>query len=418
MRKDDINLKVESVGVKSKKQPVYISDNNANPKRLLKITDKFCGKKGKEYPSTSEHSLPKIAIKSDKSKPKHADNLAEKSETKKNNPKEKTENFKKTLNKTKGYNTNSTFYSKSVNEKNVTVNSKNEHSSNSKDKTQNRKCEPQFIKIKSHDNYLNDLLKKQNIHIQAEEYQNDIIVKKNIASSSSSQSVHDSSSDEFHTSDIIEQFKKKKKRELEAEKKKLITSKKNKLIKKLTYKDVGTQVILDDFTKYYERVKPKIEQLVEDVLNQALKKVYEDQELRKMQNKINHYEQIRQKKYQSLKDFEHNSETFYEETRQKIKDRIVLKNKVEIIMKKKIAHTRAQKNMHHIIQKNLNFYSLIDYFPNDIEKMVNLIVLPWLADLILYLIKVKREIVHYVITDMIEQNFTSRSENFERYKRL
>ncbi|GAB68660.1 hypothetical protein PCYB_135340 [Plasmodium cynomolgi strain B] len=170
--------------------------------------------------------------------------------------------------------------------------------------------------------------------------------------------------------------------------------------------------------KKKRKVKPQIEKLVEDVLNQALKEIYENQELSKIINKINHYEQIRQEKYQSLKNYEQNSDNFYKQTQHKIKDRILLKKKVEIIMKKKIAHSKAKKNMHFILQKNLDLYSLMEYFPSGLEKNMNLIVLPWLADLILYLIRVKKEIVHYVMADMIENSFVSRTEILEAYKRL
>ncbi|EUD65856.1 hypothetical protein C922_03839 [Plasmodium inui San Antonio 1] len=381
------------------------------------------GKKGKDYPNTSADSPLKDVAQNDKGKSCHGDSgetkLKKKTEAKKNKTNVSMKYREQTLMKIRGeHDPNNAVNPDGEGHKSGKGNTVDQADSSVKDKTQERN-NPQFIQIKSDDKYLIHLLQKQNVQIQSEKCE-DISVKKgkNATPSSSSQSMEDNSSDDFQCADIIEQFKKKKKRELYASKKKRITDRKNMLIRKAVYKDAETQVFIDDFTKYYEKVKPQIEKLVEDVLNQALKEIYEDQELNKIINKINHYEPIRQEKYQSLKNYEHNSNQFYTQTQNKIKNRILLKKKVEIIMKRKIAHSKAQKNMYFILQKNLDLYSLMDYFPSGLEKNMNLIVLPWLADLILYLIRVKKEIVHYVIKDMMEKSFVSRTEILEAYKRL
>ncbi|SCO69560.1 conserved Plasmodium protein, unknown function [Plasmodium vivax] len=424
MKKDEANLKVESVGIKSKKQPSCKSGSNVNAKRPLKAHGQAAnsrGKKGKDCPNTSTHSSLKSATQNDRAKSCYADSgetkPGKKIEAKKDNNILSAKYREQTLNKTKGErHPNDAVKPYGEGHKRGRGNTTHEAKSNGKDKT-DKINDPPFIQIKSDDKYLSHLLKKQNVQIQSEKCEDDSVRKrKNATPSSSSQSVEEDSSDDFQCADIIEQFKKKKKRELEDRKKKRIRDRKNELIRKPTYRDAETQVFLEDFTKYYEKVKPQIEKLVEDVLNEALKEIYEDQELSKIKGKINHYEQIRQEKYQSLKNYEQNSDTFYEQTQHKIKDRILLKKKVEIIMKKKIAHSKAQKNMHFILQKNLDLYSLMDYFPSGLEKNMNRIVLPWLADLILYLIRVKKEIVHYVISDMIEKSFASRTEILEAYK--
>ncbi|SCP02906.1 conserved Plasmodium protein, unknown function [Plasmodium malariae] len=287
---------------------------------------------------------------------------------------------------------------------------------NYNDTNKSENVQPKLIKIKSDDNYLNELLRKENVFIQSEKCAEVKIKKNKNVSSSSSYSTKNSSEDDIHTSDIIEQYKKRKKKELETKRKKIIRDKKNKLIKKKTYKDVETQVFLNEFTKYYENVKPQIEKIVEDVLNKALKEMYEEQELQKIKSEVDYYENIRQMKYQNLQTYEKNSEAFYEETQQKIKDRVALKNKVEIIMKKKIANSKAQKNMHYIFQKNLDLHSVLNCVPNNFEKNINLIFLPWLTDLILYLVNVKKEIAHYIITEIIEQTVNSLSELAENNK--
>ncbi|KJP88557.1 hypothetical protein AK88_01836 [Plasmodium fragile] len=357
---------------------------------------------------------PQLYIQNDKGKSCHAHRgeikSGKKTEAKKDKTNVSTKTREQTLNKTKvEHHLNNTANTNGEGHKSDKGNSTHETNSSVKDKTQKRNG-PQFIQVKSDDKYLIHLLKKQNVQIQSETCEDDSVKKrKNATPSSSSQSMEDNSSDDFQCTDIIEEFKKKKKRELEDRKKKRIRDRKNKLIRKPTYRDEETQVFLDDFTKYYEYEKME---------KKHLHIIYEDQELSKIINKINHYEQIRQDKYQSLKNYEHNSDNFYNQTQHKIKDRILLKKKVEIIMKKKIAHSKAQKNMHLILQKNLDLYSLMDYFPSGLEKNMNLMVLPWLADLIQYLIRVKKDIVHYVITDMIENSFVSRTEILEAYKRL
>ncbi|ANQ10623.1 Uncharacterized protein PCOAH_00051050 [Plasmodium coatneyi] len=424
MKKDEANLKVESVGIKLKKQPACKSGSNVNANRPLKVYGQAAisrAKKGKDYPKTSTHSPLKSDTQNDKGKSCHANSgettSGKKTEAKKDNTNVSSKYREYTLNKTKGdHHPNNHVNPNGEGHKSTKGNTTHETNSSVKDKTQKRN-DPQFIQIKSDDKYLIHLLKKENVQIQSEKCEDDSVKKrKNVTPSSSSQSMEDNSSDDFQCADIIEQFKKKKKRELEDRKKKLIRERKNKLIRNPVYRNAETQVFLDDFTKYYEKVKPQIEKLVEDVLNQALKEIYEDQELSKIISKINHYEQIRQDKYQSLKNYEQNSDMFYEQTQHKIKDRILLKKKVEIIMKKKIAHSKAQKNMHFILQKNLDLYSLMDYFPSGLEKNMNLIVLPWLEDLILYLMRVKKEIVHYIIADMIEKSLLSRTEILEDYK--
>ncbi|CRH04106.1 conserved Plasmodium protein, unknown function [Plasmodium relictum] len=284
--------------------------------------------------------------------------------------------------------------------------------------TQNEKNSKMCTKlIKNDDNYLNELLKKENICIQSEKC--DEYNKENkISILSSGSTLEESSEEDIQNLDLIEQYKKTKKKELETKRKKIILYKRSKLIKKSTYKNAQTQVFLDDFSKYYERVKPEIEKIVEEVLNKALKEIYEEQELKKIKYKIDYYENIRKEKLLSLKNFEKKSEDFYEETQEKIKNRIKLKKEVEIIMKKKIAHNKAQKNIHYIFQKNLDQYSLMDLLPNNFEKNINLIILPWISEFIYYLVNIKKEIAHYVITEMIEQSLISNSEIFEKFKRL
>ncbi|EAA20679.1 hypothetical protein [Plasmodium yoelii yoelii] len=78
---------------------------------------------------------------------------------------------------------------------------------------------------------------------------------------------------------------------------------------------------------------------------------------------------------------------FFLSQQQKIKDRIALKNKILIIIKKKIAFSKAKNNINHIIQKNVDSFSLSEYLPTKFEKGVNLIVLPWLTECILYLVR-------------------------------
>ncbi|SBS97830.1 conserved Plasmodium protein, unknown function [Plasmodium ovale curtisi] len=236
-----------------------------------------------------------------------------------------------------------------------------------KESEKNKKSHPPLIKIKSNDMYLNNLLKKEDILIQSEKCQEaNATENKNIASSSN-EPTEGSSDEDFHSSDVIELYKKKQQQNLEEKRKKFIRDKKKMLIRKKTYKDTGTQVFLDDFTKFYERVKPEVEKIVEDVLNRALKEIYEEQELTLIKRKIDYYENIRMKKYKALKNVEKKSEAFYEETQRKINDRIALKNKVEIIMKKKIAHSKAHKNVYHIFQKNVDLCAREDSLPKNFE---------------------------------------------------
>ncbi|CRG95550.1 conserved Plasmodium protein, unknown function [Plasmodium gallinaceum] len=281
--------------------------------------------------------------------------------------------------------------------------------------TQNSKIYTKVIKYE--DNYLNDLLKKENVCIQSVKCDEHNEENEEIMLSNNS-TLEESSQEDIYSLDLIEQYKLKKKKELETKRKKIILYKKSKLIKKATFRNAETQVILDDFSKYYEKVKPKIEKIVEDILNKALKELYEEQELKKIKSEIDYYENIRKEKLLSLKKFEKTSEDFYEETQEKIKNRIKLKNKVEMIMKKKIANNKAQKNIHYIFQKNLDLYSLMDLLPNNFEKFINLIIIPWISEFIYYIVNVNKEIVHHIMTDMIEQSIISSSEIYEKFKRL
>ncbi|SCM08458.1 conserved Plasmodium protein, unknown function [Plasmodium chabaudi adami] len=270
---------------------------------------------------------------------------------------------------------------------------------------------PPYMKIKTNDDYLNELLKRENVSIQSE-FKCDSKKKECNMSSSIVKISEDtsSSSDDISTMDIIEQYQKKQKMKIEKKKKILLNKRKNELIKRITYKDAETQVFIDDFTKYYSEVKSSIENIVQDVLNSALKSLYQEQELNQIRNNIGYYENIRIQKYDSLENAEKSCNAFYDETQQKIKDRTALKNKILIIIKKKIAFSKAKNNVNHILQKNVDSFSLSEYLPTKFEKGVNLIILPWLTECILYLENVKTKIVHNIVTEMIEQTLISRSE--------
>ncbi|EAA20678.1 hypothetical protein [Plasmodium yoelii yoelii] len=111
---------------------------------------------------------------------------------------------------------------------------------------------PSFMKIKTNDEYLNELLKKKDILIQSE-FKYEPKKKEYNMSSPIVKSSEDTSnsSDDINTMNIIEQYQKKQKMKIEKKKKILLQKRKNELIKKITYKDAETQVFIDDFTKYY-----------------------------------------------------------------------------------------------------------------------------------------------------------------------
>ncbi|EUD73629.1 hypothetical protein YYG_00717 [Plasmodium vinckei petteri] len=172
-----------------------------------------------------------------------------------------------------------------------------------------------FMKIKTNDGYLNELLKRKNVSIQSE-FKCDSKKKECNVSSPIVKSSEDTSnsSDDINTMDIIEQYQKKQKMKIEKKKKILLNKRKNELIKRITYKDAETQVFIDDFTKYYSEVKSSIESIVQDVLNSALKSLYQEQELNQIRNNIGYYENIRIQKYDSLENAEKICNAFYDET--------------------------------------------------------------------------------------------------------
>ncbi|SBT46700.1 hypothetical protein, conserved [Plasmodium ovale wallikeri] len=435
MGKEENHLKVESVGIKSKKQGAYKLDRVSNTRRVQKPPDKvqnknmkrtnmsslflrfiitiptttssikhgekICSKGQNEYPNEAEkkfsvagnrkHKVPcalmytpcvyayplrtyvrkNKKIKEKKNRLKNNQLTDTKGDKNKfsygNYSGTKLEERKKTINVIKANNMDkSRFNDLRKNEKarshQTGVEDANASSiamTRCKESEKNKKSHPPLIKIKSNDKYLNNLLKKEDIFIQSEKCQEaNATENKNIASSSS-EPTEDSSDEDFHSSDVIELYKKKQ-QNLEEKRKKFIRDKKKMLIKKKTYKDADTQVFLDDFTKFYERVKPEVEKIVEDVLNRALKEIYEEQELTLIKRKIDYYENIRMKKYKALKNVEKKSEAFYEETQRKIKDRIELKNKVEIIMKKKIAHKEHEPSCTAMVNRNDTLFEMIE----------------------------------------------------------
>ncbi|SOV18537.1 conserved Plasmodium protein, unknown function [Plasmodium gaboni] len=291
--------------------------------------------------------------------------------------------------------------------------------------------ENKIIKIKSDDNYLNELVKKEDTYTQCVEqekiqnnYMNTHYNNNNIPHIQYNKKEHltlsdqirDASDHDIYNTHIIEHYKEITKRELEEKKRKKIQEIKAKLIKKTTYKNVYTQVVLDDFTKYYEIIKPAIEKIVQDVSYKALKKIYEERELEKIKNNIDFYENIRNENYKSLQVCKEESEAFIQETKKRIKDRAKLKNSVEIIMKKNMAHTEAQKYVQYIFQKNLDIYSDDNYMANNVEKYMNLIIVPYIIELIIYLINVRKEIVHHTMGDIIEQALSPQSDIYEKLK--
>ncbi|SPJ12427.1 conserved Plasmodium protein, unknown function [Plasmodium sp. DRC-Itaito] len=309
-------------------------------------------------------------------------------------------------------------------QKNEQKNEQNKHPNN------NKNNENRIIKIKSDDNYLKELVKKQDTYTQCVEPKN---IKNNNMNTyynnsipnllHNKQNLHpnvdqlrDTSDHDICNTHIIEQYKKIKKQQLEEKKKKKIQEIKDKLIKKTTNKNAYTQVVLDDFTKYYESIKPAIDKIVEDVSYRALKKIYEEREFEKIKKNIDFYENIRNENYKSLQVCQENSEAFVKETKKRIKDRAKLKKNVEIIMMKNIAHTEAQKYVHYILQKNLDIYSDDNYMPNNVEKNMNLIIVPYIIELIIYLMNVRKEIVHHTMGDMIEQALSQQSDIYEKLK--
>ncbi|SOV82337.1 conserved Plasmodium protein, unknown function [Plasmodium sp. gorilla clade G3] len=309
---------------------------------------------------------------------------------------------------------------------------KNEQKNEQKNKhpNNNKNNEIKIIKIKSDDNYLKEIVKKENTYTQCVEQQN---IKNNYMNTYYNNNVHDllynkqeyhphteqlrdTSDHDIYNTDIIEHYKKITKQELEERKRKKIQEIKDKLIKKTTYKNAYTQVVLDDFTKYYESVKSAIDKIVQDVSYKALKKIYEEREFEKIKKNIDFYENIRNENYKSLQICQENSESFLRETKKRIKDRAKLKKNVEIIMMKNIAHTQAQKYVHYIFQKNVDIYADHNYMPNNVQKNMNLIIVPYIIELIIYLINVRNEIVHHTMRDMIEQALSPQSDIHEKLK--
>ncbi|ETW59107.1 hypothetical protein PFMC_04988 [Plasmodium falciparum CAMP/Malaysia] len=160
-------------------------------------------------------------------------------------------------------------------------------------------------------------------------------------------------------------------------------------------------------------IKPAIDKIVEDVSYKALKKIYEERELEKIKKNIDFYENIRNENYKSLQVCQENSEAFVKETKKRIKDRAQLKKNVETIMMKNMAHTEAQKYVHYIFQKNLDIYSGDNYMPNNVQKNINLIIIPYIIELIIYLMNVRKEIVHHT---MGEQALSPQSDIYEKLK--
>ncbi|CXI56957.1 conserved Plasmodium protein, unknown function [Plasmodium berghei] len=423
MRNNEINLKIESLGVKSHKStPKERFNNVQNVSEIIAPCDK------KKIQNSNE-STNKAHIRASK---------AQKLQLPKYNNGDKFTNIKliikKEVNSSDIENQESMCQKKIIpykinksskmfeNSKNAKCNRSNkmnkscfvnqENIINSKNnEVSPNPSNPPFMKIKTNDEYLNELLKKKDVSIQPEFKYEPKKKEYNIPSPIVKSSEYTSnSSDDINTLDIIEQYQKKKKMKIEKKKKILLKKRKNELIKKITYKDAVTQVFIDDFTKYYSEVKPSIENIVQDVLNSALKSIYQEQELNQIQNNIGYYENIRTQKYGSLENAEKSCNAFYDETQQKIKDRIALKNKILIIIKKKIAFSKAKNNINHIIQKNVDSFSLSEYLPTNFEKGVNLIILPWLTECILYLVNVKKKIVHNIVSEMIEQTLIPRYE--------
>ncbi|CDU85244.1 conserved Plasmodium protein, unknown function [Plasmodium yoelii] len=420
MRNNEINLKIESLGVKSHKSTAKERFKNV---QNVSETIASCDKKKIQ---NSNESTNKSHIRASK---------ARKLQLPKDNNGDNSTNIKlivkKEVNGSDIENQENICQKKIIPHK-INKSSKmfenSQHIKRNKSNKMNKSCfanqqniinsknneispNPSFMKIKTNDEYLNELLKKKDILIQSE-FKYEPKKKEYNMSSPIVKSSEDTSnsSDDINTMNIIEQYQKKQKMKIEKKKKILLQKRKNELIKKITYKDAETQVFIDDFTKYYSEVKSSIENIVQDVLNSALKSLYQEQELNQIQNNIGYYENIRIQKYGSLENAEKSCNAFYDETQQKIKDRIALKNKILIIIKKKIAFSKAKNNINHIIQKNVDSFSLSEYLPTKFEKGVNLIVLPWLTECILYLVNVKTKIVNNIVSEMIEQTLISRSE--------
>ncbi|SOV82431.1 conserved Plasmodium protein, unknown function [Plasmodium reichenowi] len=310
---------------------------------------------------------------------------------------------------------------------------KNEQKNERKKKypNNNKNKENKIIKIKSDDNYLNQLVKKEDTYTQCVEQKsvqnnnmnthhnnNNVpnILYNNQEYHTNTNQIRDTADHDIYNTHIIEHYKKITKQELEEKKKKKIQEIKAKLIKKTTTKNAYTQVVLDDFTKFYESIKPAIDKIVEDVSYKALKKIYEERELEKIKKNIDFYENIRNENYKSLQVCQENSEAFVKETKKRIKDRAQLKKNVETIMMKNMAHTEAQKYVHYIFQKNLDIYSDDNYMPNNVQKNMNLIIVPYIIELIIYLMNVRKEIVHHTMGDMIEQALSPQSDIYEKLK--
>ncbi|EWC74163.1 hypothetical protein C923_05119 [Plasmodium falciparum UGT5.1] len=206
----------------------------------------------------------------------------------------------------------------------------------------NEKRKNKIIKIKSDDYYLNQLVKKEDTYTQCVEqksvennnintyYNNNnvsnILYNKQEYHTNTNQS-RDTNDHDIYNTHIIEHYKKITKQEHEEKKRKKIQEIKAKLIKKTTTKNAYTQVVLDEFTKFYESIKPAIDKIVEDVSYKALKKIYEERELEKIKKNIDFYENIRNENYKSLQVCQENSEAFVKETMSNVKIKNIIKMK-------------------------------------------------------------------------------------------
>lgn len=163
-------------------------------------------------------------------------------------------------------------------------------------------------------------------------------------------------------------------------------------------------MILDDFLLFYERAKPTVDKLVEDILNKALKEILEEEELRKIKEQIDFYENIRIQKFESVKLHEEKNQEFYNEIQQKIKERSDLKKKIHNIIEKKIANRKAQNSIQYLFQKNLDSSAVEEgTLSNDFEKYATIFIVPWMVEFVQYLKDVNKNITRYAFNDILEK---------------
>lgn len=258
------------------------------------------------------------------------------------------------------------------------------------------------------DKFLKTLLKKEHISVQTQlseessRTKNDAYVEDN--------ETEETSEEDIFNLDLIEQYKKKKQKETEKRKKEKLAKRKEQLIKQVVLKDAETQMTLDDFTIFYENAKPHVDKIVEDILHKALKEIVEENELNKIREKIDTYENTRIKKFESIKIQEEKNQNFYNTVQQKIKERTEIKKRVKTIIEKRIANTKARKTLQYIFQKNIDSYSEEkESLLKNFQESATMFVFPWISEFIQYLMKINTDITNCAVNEIIEKTIVRES---------